>query len=111
VSLPISKERWEALCFQIEKRLHKMAEFYIGRTNSLTRRRDSHDWRGTGVRGFDAMIRLDTFRSREICAGVEAALVREFRGYLRRVNDAEDSRGGWGSGPQHLYLMWREKAR
>ena len=109
MTFPISEEQYERLVRSIERRLPKAAEFYIGRTNDLARRRWQHDEHRTGVDDFDCMVRLGTFRTPQVCKEVEACLIREFKGCLRCVNIDETGCGRFGPGPQHLYLMWRER--
>ena len=103
----ISHERFDRLIRAVEKRIPKTTLFYIGRTNALQRRRDQHyEW---GGRDFDCMVEIDNFKSHAICAGVEAELINHFRRFYRCDNIASDARGGWGSGPQYIYLMWAER--
>jgi hypothetical protein len=103
----ISYERLERLIRRVERILPKSRMFYIGRTNDLKRRRDDHyEW---GSRDFDCMVKIDEFRGRNACGGVEQELIRHFRKYYRCGNIADDCRGGWGAGPQYIYVMWEER--
>ncbi len=101
----ISHERFERIIRAIERRLPKAQMFYIGRTNSLMDRRDGHVRKK--VWEFDCMIRLDTFTSRAVCKAVEIELIRCFKEHPLCDNQ-RDGGGGWGSGEQHIYLMWAE---